>query len=262
MIPSICLSDIVQKIQSAFADFDFKKVNLAVILVGILVLFIIIVYLTNFSILPVKIQENLINSSDASQPLPVCCVPNVSAVKDVLNEQGEAGVYEYGRAILPAPVKEFLRQMFEEQVRPVLKDPRCMFPLGNQLELLDWLFVRIAPRQDGSVAYHTEGILTNTADHTTLNFFWRFSVSPQYQYTLHELRPMSEKDSYASQTNVELVKKTPADELRKTYLPPTVYDKNAYVSFTPDFNHPNLHDLSSDARDLFSRTKRVMGRSI
>jgi len=263
-MPSLCLDDIVKKIQEFVADINFKNFNLFVGFIVVLVVFIIIVYKTNFSIAPVLLQENLMNGASSSQPLPVC-VANASEVKDVLNEQGETGVYQYGRAIIPSHVREFLNRMFEEKVRPMLKDPSCTLnnPTNNsQLELLDWLFVRIVPQQNGSVSYHTEGMLANGTDHTSHNFFWRFSITPQQQYILHDLRPMSETDSRLPVISNTTVKKTPADELRKTYIPPSIYDKNAYVSFTPDFNHPNLHNLSGEARDLFSRTKRVMGRSI
>jgi len=263
-MPSICLDDIVKKVQELFANINFKNFNLVVGFIVVLVLFIIIVYKTNFSIAPALLQENLINSASSSQPLPVCVAENASEVKEVLNEQGESGAYEYGRAIIPAHIKQFLNRMFEDKVRPLLKDPNCPLntTFSSQVELLDWLFVRVIPQKNGNVAYHTEGMLANGTDHTSLNFFWRFAVTPQQQYVLHDLRPMSETDGRTFVANNRMAKQTPAADLRKTYIPPTVYDKNAYVSFTPDFNHPNLHGLSGEALDLFSRTKRVMGRSI
>lgn len=254
-----CLTELIEKIKALVANINFKNINLVVVFILIFVVFVYFTYTTNFSIGPVRLQENLVNPASASQPLAMCTWTDVD---DVLDAQGSRGVYEYGRAVLPPNVREHITRLFDTHVRPMLKDPKCA--LGNQVEFLDWLFVRIVPLPNQCFAYHTEGTCTNTVDHTTHNFFWRFAVcSPNERYVLHELRPMSERDSVrgVDEGARAPIHASPA-ELRATLLPPTVYDKSAYVSNTPDFNHPNLHNLSSEASDLFSRTKRVMGRSI
>lgn len=190
---------------------------------------------------------------------------------------------EYNHNDIPIDIKLRLDQLLTNDL---------LIQTHHRLTPLSWDFVRVF--DDGEKSYwYIEGFLQNSENFTSEKFIWVFWMLKPDQYRLVEIRPYSMKDSTTRQnttsgdlqnplqvnldagleaegkTQLETTVLCPkmiakinsrdgkqpyARTYNKWILPDTIYDKNAYVTFTPDILNPINYNTGKFA-DLFSRTR-------